>query len=503
MSLLVGLDVGTSCVKAGLFDAGGHRLSSASAAVDLYIPRPGWAEQDPGAWWQAACQVLREVTVAAGGAQVAALGLAGQCPGHVLVDGQGQALGRAIIWRDQRAQAEAQWLKEHVSPERARQCLAGDTVGEATAPLARLVWLKKHRPGDWEAAASVLQPKDYVAFLLTGRAATDRLSAYGLAGPQGEDYPTQFFEELGLDPGKLPGMLLPSQVLGTVTPQAGLETGLAAGTPVVTGTIDAYCDALAGGIAGAGTAVDVAGTSEIISLHIDRPVEAQGVFPTSLGDGIHFLCGPTQAGGETLRWMAHNFYPGNRDAVDFPWMEMEARSAPPGCDGMVFLPYLNGERAPLWDARARGCFYGLTFGHQRGHFTRAVYEGVAYAVRHVLELSEAAGGARAEQVVVCGGGARSRFWNQVKADVLQREVYPAEIVETGCLGAARRAGVGVALYPDLRTASAGMLKLQEAVSPDPAAFEAYETGYRVYRHLYPALNPLSSPGADHFFDKGR
>lgn len=490
MVRLIGLDIGTSSVKAVLLDSAGQVFASASAPVALHIPQPGWAEQTPQDWWQAVCQVICNVLEMVGGEDVSAVGLSGQCPGHVLVDQRDQALGNAIIWRDQRAKAEAGWLRETVTPKQASESLGSSSIGSPTEPLARLLWLKNNRPEDWQAASSILQPKDYIALRLTGQSATDRYSAFCLANPDTGRYDTSFFERLCLDPAKLPPLLNPEQTMGLVTPQAESDTGLKAGTRVVVGTIDAYCDTLAGGIACPGRAVDVAGTSENISLRIESPVQVDGIYTGRISDEVLFLCGPTQAGGETLRWMAYNLYGASAAGPDFLSLETEAGSAPAGSEGLVFLPYLDGERTPVWDTHARGVFFGMTFAHQRRHFTRSVYEGVAFAIRHILELGEQATGTPASQVVICGGGSRSAFWNQVKADVLQRDVYPARIAETGCLGAAILAAVGMGLYPDLSSASQTMIRLQEPIQPNPENRAAYEENYQVYRSLYPLLKPL-------------
>ncbi len=500
---ILGLDIGTSGVKAGLFDVHGAQLASASRPQVLYAPYPGWAEQEPEDYWQGLCRTIQEVLTQVEGAHVAAVGLAGQCPGQVLVDSGHKAIGRAIIWRDQRASEEARWISEQISPELALECLGTPLASDAGSPLARLLWLKRHRSLDWQEAASVLQPKDYVALKLAGRVATDRHSAYCLVNPRTGHYEQALFDRLELEVEKLPAALLPDEVVGPVGADASLATGLEAGTPVVTGTIDAYCDNLAGGIVCRRRAVNVAGSSEIISLATDRAVSAHGIYPAQIGEA-HFLCGPTQAGGGTLRWLTNSFYPEFHQSTDFSVLEKREKSAaaaPAGCQGLVFLPYLNGERAPLWDANARGCFFGITLGHNRSHFTRAVYEGIACAVRHVLELSEEAAGESAGEIVICGGGSRRQFSVQVKADILQRPLRPAAAGLTGCLGAAMLAAVGVGIFPDLKAASQEMVVLKDAVEPDPSTAGVYDEVYGLYRALYPALKPLFSPHQE--FVKGR
>ncbi len=489
---LIGLDIGTSCIKAAVFDVRGKLIAKSSAPLTLHSPHPGWAEQDPEEWWKGTYQVFNELFTGFSPTQVAAIGLSGQCPGHVLVDGEGNSIGHAIIWRDQRAREEAQWLNDHISSAQAQEWIGTDIAGDATTPPARLLWLKKNRSEDWAKAICVLEPKDYIAMRLTGNVATDLHSAYCLLHPEKGTYAPEFFKLMDIPISKMPAAFLPSQIMGTITQTASLITGIPVNTPVVTGTIDAYCDNLAGGVIFEGRAVDVAGTSEIISLGVKQGHSAAGVFPARIGKDGHFLCGPTQAGGESLRWLSKGFYPEFGNKVDFNQLEEAAKSVASGSNGLVFLPYLNGERAPLWDAEARGGFIGLTFSHTRNHITRAVYEGVGYAVRHVLETCEAGSGAKASEVVVCGGASASTFWNQVKADILQRTLIPTAVSETGCLGAAILASIGVGLHPDLEHACRSMIILKQPVQPNKSFAHTYEQGYTAYRALYPALKEAFS-----------
>jgi xylulokinase len=490
-SLLIGLDIGTSSVKAGLFDASGNLLAKACAPLVLYSPEPGWAEQEPEDWWQGSRRVLAEILRGVDPGRVTGLGLSGQCPGHVLVDGETHPLGRAIIWRDLRARAEADWIASRITDAQAQEWIGTDQPGQAGSPPARLLWLAKNRREDWQRSVKVLQPKDYVALRLTGSSlATDCHSAYCLANPETSAYERRYFDILGLSLEKMPSLFDPTAVVGEVTSGSAQQTGLKAGTRVVIGTIDAYCDNLAGGVIFDGRAVDVAGTSEIVSLGIDRKVQARGVYPAKIGADGWFLCGPTQAGGDTLRWLAGCFYPEFGGGVHFDKMEEQANAVPAGSEGLVFLPYLSGERAPIWDADARGVFFGLTINHDRRHFTRAVYEGLGFAIRHILEIAEAAAGRSAGEMVVCGGGSQSGFWNQVKADILQKPVRPTAVNETGCLGAAILAGVGTGLHPDLRAGCERMIVFKDLLLPRKELAGVYERAYRTYRQLYPAVKPV-------------
>ena len=290
----------------------------------------------------------------------------------------------------------------------------------------------------------------------------------------------------------MPPTFSPSDVIGEITPQAVEATGLRIGTKVIIGTIDAYCDNLAGGAIFPGRAVDVAGTSEIISLGIAQSVFAEGVFPARIGNDGIFLCGPTQAGGETLRWLANVFYPEFKKSLSFETMENEAKGSPAGANGLIFLPYLNGERAPIWDAQAIAGFIGLTFNHDRRHLTRAVYEGVAYVIRHILELAEIAANVSTGEITVCGGGSQSDFWNQVKANVLQKTVRTTVVNETGCLGAAILASVGMGYHKSVKDACLAMIQLKPEIHPDEKLSGMYNNLYFHFRDLYPALKTVFS-----------
>jgi xylulokinase len=480
---LVGLDLGTSAVKAGLFDEAGQLLGMARRSYPLYAPQPGWAEQDPGDWWQAVRETLREALAGWEAEPIAALGLSGQAPGHVLVTADGTALGRAIGWSDRRAAAEAAWLAERISAELARTWTGYPFVSGAEQPPARLRWLQTHRAEDWRRCAAVVQPKDYVALKLTGRIATDRNSAYSLAHAETGEYHPAYLALLDIEPEKMPPVLPPTAVVGAVTPQAAAATGLPAGTPVVIGTIDAWCDILGcGGVVGC--AVDVAGTSEVVALVNDRPVDGDGVFAQPLAEGLYWVGGPMQMGGAALEWLAHGFYGG---AAEIAHIEAEASAVPAGADGLLFLPYLRGERAPVWDEAARGAFVGLTDRHGRAHCARAVYEGVAFAVWDLLQRCLAATGTHPALLRVSGGGARSALWNQIKADITGLAVQPMAVLDGACLGAAMLAAVAVGAFPTVAGAATTMAHPAATFVPRAEHAAGYGALFPLWRDLYPRL----------------
>ena len=487
--LFVGLDLGTSAVKVGLFDEAGQLLRLARRGCRLYAPHPGWAEQEPAEWWEATRAALREVLTEADAGQIAAVGLSGQTPGHVLVAADGRSLGRAIVWSDRRAVTESAWLAERITPQQARAWTGYPFISSATQPPARLLWLKKRRPDDWNRCTAIVQPKDFIALQLTGRIATDVNSGFCLLHPEMGRYHADYLALLGVEPEKMPPALSPADVVGPVTQAAAALTGLPAGTPVVIGTIDAWCDIVGCGGVEPGCAVDVAGTSEVVALVTAQPVEGDGVFSSPLVEGRHWIGGPMQMGGAALEWLARGFYGGE---PDFGRMEAEASAVAPGAEGLLFLPYLRGERAPVWDSAARGAFVGLTDQHTRAHCARAVYEGVAFAVRDVLERSLTAAEIRPEVLRVSGGGARSAFWNQIKADVTGLPVQQMAVSDAACLGAAILAAVGTGVFDGLSDAAAAMAHPAAIFEPQAAHTTIYRALFSLWRGLYPALQPTFS-----------
>jgi len=543
--LLLGLDLGTSAVKVGLFDVEGNLLRRARRAYPLYTPHPGWTEQEPEEWWAATCDALREALAGVDAGRVAGVGLSGQAPSQVLVAADGTPLGRAIVWSDRRAAAEAAWLAERVTPEQARAWTGCASITGVSQPPARLLWLQAHRPNDWARCAAIVQPKDFIARRLTGRVATDANSAFCLFNPlphppdfgelsraegeahsppklalsgvegsegtggeapsppmlggtegeapsppmlggtEGGQYATGLLALLGVEPGKMPPVLEPADVMGRVTPEAASATGLWPGTPVVTGTIDAWCDIIGCGSIAPGCAVDVAGTSEVVALVTAGPVDGEGVFSSPLAEGRHWVGGPMQAGGAAIAWLARCFY--GQEQPDFELLEAEASGVAPGAEGLLFLPYLQGERAPVWDVTARGAFVGLTGRHTRAHCARAVYEGVAFAVRDLLERCRAAAGLVPETLRVSGGGSSSAFWSQVKADVTGLPVQRGAVPDVACLGAALLTAVGIGTFGGLDEAAVAMVRVGDTFDPVAAHVARYEGLFAAWRRLYPAL----------------
>ncbi|MBI3972044.1 MAG: hypothetical protein HY332_12205 [Chloroflexi bacterium] len=523
---LIGLDVGTTSCKAGLFDARGRLLAQSSAPYPLARPRPGHVEQDPERYWTAAAECLRTLLAspAADIRRLAALSACGQAPTLVLLDRDGRPVRPAILWQDTRASAEAAALARDPGIDVLARLLDVRWPVDASLPLARFRWLRRHEPETLARATMTMLPKDLVHARLTGTFATDPWSAKGLVH-QGTRRPVAGLESLcGVSAGIVPPAAVPRDIIGRVTPEGAAATGLPVGLPVAAGWTDAMAAMLGTGAFGtSGIGCDVSGTSEVVGLTLPaRPHDPGALLAGPIVDtGRWVLYGPTQASGASLGWALRTLA-SPRAKVPSHASEAQSRSsadsglgtpdpsdalgagfgledafataaeAPAGADGLVFLPYLEGERAPLWDPRARGALVGLTTGHGPAHVYRAVLEGVACSLWHILGMAEQIGGEPVEEVRVAGGGARHRSWNQIKADVTGRPFRPCAVTENGALGAAMLAALGAGLYQDVAEASHAMVQLEDVLPPNPDNRAVYERTFERYVALYPRIGDLFS-----------
>ena len=382
--------------------------------------------------------------------EAAAIGICGQVNTHVFVDVSGRPVCPAIAWQDTRP-----------APD-------GAELGvDASHPLARMAWLARVRPEAWTATRAILSPKDYLNLRLCGELATDPISPIGLVGPDGA-------YRADVDASRLPPLRAPTDVLG----RAGEPLP---GAVVVCGTMDAWGNLYGSGIVGPGGAMEVSGTSEIVAVLSAESRPTPGVVSFLPVDGLVLHAGPTQAGGDALRWLA------GWSGLGIDGALAAAARAPAGSRGAIFLPYLAGERAPLWDASARGVFFGLTAAHGLEELARAVLEGVAFSARHLLEACEQAAGLHAASLRLSGGASRSDLWSQIKADVHGRPLERLETPHTGLAGAALLAGVGAGLLPSLREAAPAFARVGRVFDPQPGPLDEL---YALYRELYPALRPL-------------
>jgi xylulokinase len=482
--LLLGYDVGTSSVKVGIFDLAGEPLASASAGYPVSRPLRRWVEQAPADYWAATVRAIRAALAAvpAGAGRVAALGCCGQAPTLVLLDRAGQAARPAIVWQDTRAAADAAALAtETVDGARARV--------DASSPAARLRWLAAHEPGTLARADAAIGAKDYVTYRLTGEVAADYWTSRGLFSAVPEPGRPMPPLAAGVDARLVPRCLFAHQAAGRVTAAAAEATGLPAGAPVAAGWSDGLAACLGtGALAGPGLGLDIAGTSEMIGLCAPARPAATALLTAPIPGATHWaVFGPTQASGGALEWACR------LAATEPDAAAALAAQAPPGADGLVFLPYLAGERAPIWDPEARGLLYGLTTSHGPAHLIRAVLEGVACSVRHVLTTAEVDAGLTAREIRAAGGGARLPLWNQIKADVTGRPLAAMPTAEVGTLGAAILGAVAAGIEPDLGAAAAQMVRLGPVTAPDPALAARYDDLFAMYVALYPRLADLPRP----------
>jgi xylulokinase len=476
VTALVGLDVGTTGVKALAVGPEGEVLARAEAGYPLAMPHPGWAEQDPEDWRRAAGEALAALAVS----DVAGIGLTGQMHGLVALDADQRLVRPAILWNDQRTAAECREIEEAIGLERLLGLTGNRALPGFTAP--KLLWLRRHEPEAFGRIAHVLLPKDYVRLALTGERATDVADASGtlLFDVGGRAWSDDVLAALDLPASWLPPAL--------ESPERSAETP--AGVPVAAGAGDQQAGALGVGVTRPGPVSVVLGTSGVVFAALpELAVEPEGrahVFCHAV-PGAWEAMGVMLSAAGALRWL--------RDALapEEPYERLlaEAEACPPGAEGALFLPYLTGERTPHADPGARAAFTGLTARHDRGALVRAVLEGVAYGLRDSLEILRALG-CRLESGRVSGGGARSGLWLRIVASVLGLPLERTVVEEGAAYGAALLGGVAGGVFADVDEAVAACVTVRETVDPDPAWRPVYHDGYARYRALYPALRPLEA-----------
>ncbi len=493
MQYLLGIDVSTTGVKALVIDQAGGVAASATTDQPLSTPRPLWSEQDPADWWRGTVAsihgALRQAQLT--GEDIAAVGLTGQMHGLTLLDEHNRVLRPAILWNDQRTAAQCDEIRARVGAERLIQLTGNDALTGFTAP--KILWVRENEPGIYRRTRHILLPKDYVRLLLTGDYACDRADGAGtiLFDLRQRDWSTEVLSKLEIPPAWLPKTYEGSAVTGRITQEAADLTGLKRGTPVVGGGGDQAAQAVGVGAVEPGIIALTLGTSGVVFATTGEAfIEPGGrlhAFCHSVPGRWHLMGVMLSAAG-SLRWFRDTFAPGTSyDALLAP-----AGAIPIGSDGLLFLPYLTGERTPYPDPLARGAFVGLTIRHTLPHLARAVLEGVAFGLRDSFELVKSAGLTQIRQVRVSGGGARSPLWRQILADVFDSElVTVADTTEGAAYGAALLAGVGAGIWQDVDQACQSVVKITGTTRPDPQHVVPYQDLYTLYRDLYPALNPIT------------
>lgn len=488
MAYYLGIDVSTTATKALLIDSEGRVVATASEEYGFDTPKPLWSEQHPDLWWSGAVSSIRRTLEHAGvdGGEVEGIGLTGQMHGLVLLDGDGRVLRPAILWNDQRTAAECDQIREKMGREELISTTGNDALTGFTAP--KLLWVRNHEPEIYRQIRTVLLPKDYVRFRLTGEYATDRAGAAGtlLLDIHTRDWSGRVLDRLDIPQSWLPPTHEGPDVTGTLTAGAAKATGLRAETPVVAGGGDQSAQAVGVGAVSEGVVALTLGTSGVVFASVDEPfIEPEGRLHSFCHavPGRWHLMGVMLSAAGSLRWFRDRLAPG----LDFGELVQPASSVGIGSEGLLFLPYLTGERTPHADPTARGAFVGLTVRHAREHMTRAVLEGVAFGLRDSFELMSASGLRSIDQVRLSGGGARSELWRAILANVLGVELVTVNTTEGAAYGAALLASVGAGRWVDVDSACRAAVHVTGSTPVDAAAVETYEAYYRIYRGLYPAL----------------
>jgi xylulokinase len=491
----LGLDVGTSGVKAILVAPTGEIEASATTPLTLGTPRPGWAEQDPNAWWEASVSSIKSVLATRPDTRVASVGISGQMHSSVFLDAAGQVIRPALLWCDGRTTAECREITERVGGEARLRDLASNPALEGFT-LPKVLWLRKHEPQAFARLATVLLPKDFIRYRLTGVLATEPSDASAtLMYDTGRlRWSTEILDAVGLPHSIVPTVGGSSEILGTVTADAVAATGLPLGTPVAGGGADNACGAAGVGAVSVGEAVASWGTSGTVLAPTARPLVDPGLRAHTfchVVPGLWYLMGVVLTAGGAFAWYRDQFVrelAGSSDINDR--LDDEAASVPPGADGVTFLPYLQGERTPHRDASIRGAFLGLSLAHSRAHLTRAVVEGVCFALRDSLSILQEVG-LSPKQMLLTGGGAKSRFVRRLQADVFGVPVCTVNREEGPAFGAALLGAVGVRAFRDLAAATKTMLSRGALEEPDAAAHAAYDDAYRRFRGSYAAARPVA------------
>jgi len=491
--MLLGIDVGTSGTRALLVNERGQVIASGTEEHEPFAsPEPGWAEQDPGDWWRACGLAVKKALAQASKnpSEISCVGFSGQMHGAVLLDAQNEVIRPALIWCDQRTEKQSRELAETIGTAQLIQLTCNPPLTNFT--LTKLLWVRENEPKNWERVRHVLLPKDYVRFRLTGERGMDMADASGtlMLDVARRTWATKVLESTKIAPELLPDLFESPDVCGKVSREGANATGLKEGTPVVAGAGDQAAGAVGMGIVRPGAVSATIGTSGVVFAATDRPaLDPLGRVHTFCHaiPGRWHVMGVTQAAGLSLRWFRDRFGGGKDDGRDpYERLSEEAATAPPGAEGAFWLPYLMGERTPHLDPNARAALVGLSASHTRAHIIRSILEGVTYSLKDSFTIFDEMK-VPVERIRLGGGGARSKLWRQIQADVYAHEVELLEAEEGAAYGAAILAGVGASVWKNVDEACDAVVRVSGRVQANAKDSALMQKNYGTYRRLYPAL----------------
>ncbi len=495
---LLGIDIGTSACKTAVFDENGKVIASGNGDYQVYYPHPGWAEQNPEEWWAAVCHAVR-TTLEKGKirpGEIVGIGIDGQSWSAIPVNKNGEVLTNTPIWMDTRAADICEEVGARIGEDNMFQVCGNPFKPSYTTP--KILWYQRHMPEVYAHTYKVLQSNSYIAYKLTGEMTQELTQGYGLHcfDMRKGVWDLDMCQELGISPDLLPDIYPSHGVVGKVTAKAASECGLIEGIPVVAGALDAACGTLGAGVVHPGETQEQGGQAGGMSICLDTyKADPRLILSYHAVPDQWIIQGGTVGGGGVMRWLEKEFADYERvKGKEIGKNSLElfneiAEKVAPGSDGVVFLPYMSGERSPIWDPDAKGVFYGLDFSKTKGHFVRAAMEGVALSLRHNLDVAEHAG-AHASELRAMGGSANSLLWTQIKADVTGKKIIVPSSDTATTLGAVILAGVGIGMYQSFEEAVDKTVIIKREHLPNAANEEVYKKNYEIYLQLYDNLKEV-------------
>lgn len=485
----LGIDVGTGGSRAVLIDENGNIIASETVEhIPFATPEIGWAEQNPEDWWQASAEAVRKILKKENAEDIAAIGLSGQMHGAVLLDENDKVLRPALIWCDQRTQKQCDELTAKVGKEKLIELVSNPALTNFT--LTKMLWVRENEPEIWEKVKTVMLPKDYVRLCLTGEKATDVADASGtlLLDVRNRKWSSEMLSAVEMDKNILPKLYESQEITGKVTAKCAEETGLKIGTPVVAGAGDNAAGAIGMGLAKSGSVGVTIGTSGVVFAVTDKPtIDLKGrihTFCHAIPERWH-VTGVTQAAGLSLKWFRDNF----AATESFDELVEMAEQIPAGADGVLWTPYLMGERTPHIDPNAKASLIGLSAKHTKANVVRAILEGVAFSLRDALEIYKELG-IPLDSIKLGGGGAKSKLWRQIQADVYGQTVEILEAEEGAAFGAALLAGVGAGNWNSVDEACRSTIKIKQKIEPSEADKLLLDKRYAIFRQIYSSIQSI-------------